>query len=137
MKAETGAANWDYPAERGPWPVKLGLTDEQMSQLVSLKSEYEINIAKQKAELQANMKKMILLMTAPKVDDKAILSLNEKINSLKTSLADARVNQMLNVMNVMTPEQREQMRHHMLIRTLSHHHHSIEGKKHHGMQHSA
>jgi len=125
-----GTPNWDYPAERGPWPEKLGLTDDQMSQLVSLKSDYKINTAKQKAELESNMKKMVLLMTAPKLDKQAILSLNEKIDSLKATRADARVDQMLSVMNIMTPQQREQMRHHMLVQSLSWHH-SMPRKSHH------
>ena len=124
-------ANWDYPAERGPWPEKLGLTDEQLVKLVSIKSDYAVNTAKQKAELETNKKKMIILMTEPKLDKAAILALNEKIDSLKTSLTDARVNQMLTVMNVMTPNQREQMRHHMLVHTLSHRH-SMAGKGHKG-----
>jgi len=130
----SGTPNWDYPAERGPWPKKLGLTDEQMTQLVSLKSEYVVNTAKQKAELQANIKKMVLLMTEPKLDKQAVFSLNDKINSIKSSLADAHVNQMLSVMNVMTPQQREQMRHHMLVHALSHHH-SMACKNHKGGSH--
>ncbi len=124
-----GMTNWDYPSESGSWPEKLGLTDDQMSQLVSLKSDHEINTAKQKAELKANMEKLVLLMTAPKLDKQAILSLNEKIDSLKATLADARVDEMLSVMNIMTPQQREQMRHDMLVRSLSWHH-SMHNKSH-------
>ena len=129
-----GTPNWDYPAERGPWPTRLGLSDGQMEQLVSLKSEYSINTAKQKAELQANMKTLILLMTEPKLDKQAVFAMNEKIDQLKTALADARVNQMLAVMNVMTPKQREDIRHHMLVRALSQHH-SMGSKHHKGSEH--
>jgi Spy/CpxP family protein refolding chaperone len=105
-----------------PWPEKLGLTDEQMEQLVSLKSEYAVDTAKQKAELKADMGKMMLLMTAPTLDKQAVLSLKEKMDQLKASLCDARVNHMISAMNVMTPKQKEQMRHHMLVHMLSHHH---------------
>ncbi len=122
-----------------PWPEKLGLTDEQMEQLISLKSEYIIDTAKQKAELRANMKKLALLMTEPKLDKEAIMSLHEKINQLKTGLSDARVKHMLSAMNVMTEKQREEMHHHMLVHSLSHHH--SWGKSHkpapHRMHHSA
>jgi len=134
-----GNPNWEYPAERGPWPKRLGLNDEQMEQLISLKSDYSIDTAKQKAELKADMKKMILLMTEPTLDKHAVFALNEKINSLKVSLSDARVNQMLKVMNVMTAKQREEMRHHMLTQALSHHGHSMGGRHHKGdhQNHSA
>jgi len=125
---------------REPWPEKLGLTDEQMEQLISLKSDYMVDTAKQKAELKADMKKMCMLMTAPKLDKDAILSLHEKIDQLKTSLSDAHVKHMLTAMNVMTDKQREEMHHHMLVHSLSHHH--SWGKSHktgtpHRMHHSA
>ncbi len=113
--------NSEHP-NHGPWPEKLGLTDEQMEQLVSLKSEYAVDTAKQKAELKAHMEKMMLLMTEPKLDKQAVLSLHEKINQLKTSLSEARVNHMMSAMEVMTPKQKEEMRHHMLVHMLSHHH---------------
>lgn len=123
----------DYLAEKEPWPEKLELSTEQMSQIVSLKSDYSINTAKQKAELQADMKKMVLLMTEPKANEDSVRSLNVKINSIITQLADARVKMMLEAMKIMTPSQKEQMRHNMLVHELSHqnsllrrhiHHHS-------------
>jgi Spy/CpxP family protein refolding chaperone len=103
------------------WAKKLGLTDEQMTQLVSLKSEYKVNTAKQKAELKADQKKLMLLMTEEKLDKQAIFSLKEKIDSLKASISDARVNKMISVMNILTSQQRAQVRHRLLERSLSHH----------------
>lgn len=102
------------------WAKTLGLTDDQMTQLVSIKSEYKVNTAKQKAELKADRKKLMLLMTEEKLDKQAIFSLKEKIDSLKASISDARVNKMISVMSVLTPQQRAQVRHRLLERSLSH-----------------
>ncbi len=137
---EPGAVNEesvkiDCPMACEPWSEKLGLTDEQMEKLVSLKSDYEIKTAEKKAQLMADTKQMMLLMTASKTDKDAVLTLNEKMNSLKTELATARVNKMLDAMAVMTVKQREEIHHHMLTHMLSHHnmhemHHHI-GEHHH------
>jgi Spy/CpxP family protein refolding chaperone len=93
-----------------------------MTKLVDLKSEYNINTAKQKAELAADKKKLILLMTEAKIDKQAVTALNDKIVALKASISDARLNKMLAVMNILTPEQREKIRHRMLVRSLGHRH---------------
>ena len=120
----------DCPTACEPWPEKLGLTDDQMEKLVSLKSDCEIKTAEKKAQLMADIKKMMLLMTEEKTDRDAILALNEKMNSLKAELATARVNKMLDAMAIMTVKQKEQIHHHMLVHMLSHnqtmgmHHHS-------------
>ena len=119
------------PEGNQPSPEKLGLSDEQMEKLVALKSEYEVKTAPQKAELCADMKKMGLMMSSPRLDKDAIMSLHEKIDSIKTELCTARVKHMLSAMDVMTDKQREEMHHHMLVRMLSHHH-MKGGMKHHG-----
>jgi Spy/CpxP family protein refolding chaperone len=61
------------------------------------------------------------------------LSLNEKTNSLKSELSTARVHKMLDAMAVMTPKQKEQIHHHMLVHMLSHQ--PMGEKHHHGMKH--
>jgi Spy/CpxP family protein refolding chaperone len=110
------------------WSQKLGLTEDQMTKLVDLKSDYNINTAKQKAEVEADKKKLILLMTEAKIDKQAVTALNDKIVSLKANISDARLNKMLSVMNILTPEQREKVRHHMLVRSLGHHHRQMASK---------
>jgi Spy/CpxP family protein refolding chaperone len=118
-----------------PWAEKMGLSDEQMEKLVSLKSEYAEKIAPQKAELMADMKKMMLLMTASSLDKSAVMSLHEKIANIKADMCTARVNHMLSVAEVMTPKQRADIRHHMLVHMVSPHHMMGKGPKgpwHHG-----
>jgi len=127
----------DCPSECGPWPERLGLSDEQMEKLITLKSDYEIKFAEKKAQLKADMKQMMLLMTADKVDKDAVLSLNEKMNSLKAELSTARINKMLDGMAVMSTKQKEQIHRHLLVHVLSHHsmpdsmqHHTFIGHHH-------
>jgi len=126
---QTGS--WGYPTERGSWSRQLGLTEKQMEQLVELKSDYTVRTAQQKAELMASKKKMMLLMTEPKVDKEAVRALNERIKSLQSDLSDSRVNNMLNAMEIMTPKQREEIHHHMLVHEVAHHHHQSFGNKYH------
>ena len=113
-----------------PWAEKMGLSDEQMEKLITLKSEYAVKTAPQKAEMMSDMKQMMLLMTASSLDKSAIMSLHEKIANIKSDLCTARVNHMLSVAEVMTPKQRADMRHHMLVHMVSPHH-MMDGMKHH------
>ena len=124
----------DAPADCcQPWAEKMGLSDEQMEKLVSLKSEYAVKIAPQKAELMSDMKQMMLLMTASSLDKQAILSLHEKMANIKSDLCSARVHHMLSAMDVMTSKQRSEMRHHMLVHMVDPHH--MHDMHHHGFGH--
>lgn len=134
---QTGS--WGDPTEHGPWSQRLGLTEKQMEQLVELKSDYGVRTAQQKAELMASRKKMMLLMTEPTIDKEAVRNLNERIKSLQSDLNDSRVNNMLNAMEVMTPKQREEIHHHMLVHEVGfnhhHYHHATGNKYHKGSEH--
>ena len=116
-----------------PWAEKMGLSDEQMEKLVSLKTEYMTKTAQHKAEVMSDMKQMMLLMTASKLDRQAIMSLHDKIASIKSDLCTARVNHMIDAMEVLTPKQREDMHHHMLVHMVDPHH--MHGMKDHGFAH--
>jgi Spy/CpxP family protein refolding chaperone len=111
-----------------PWAEKLGLSDEQMEKLVSLKSEYMVKTAPQKAELRSDMKQMMLLMTASRLDRQAITSLHDKMSDLHADLCKAHMNHMIDAMEVLTPKQREDMHHHMLVHMVDPHH--MHGKHH-------
>jgi Spy/CpxP family protein refolding chaperone len=118
------------PIECEPWPEELELTDEQMEKLVDLRLDYEIKIAEKEAQLMSNMKQMALLMTSTKTDKEAIMALNGKTNSLRADLDTARVQKMIAAMDIMTPKQKEQIHHRMLVHMLSHH--QMDIMKHHG-----
>ena len=113
-----------------PWAEKMGLSDEQMEKLVSLKSEYMVKTAPQKAEFMSDMKQMMLLMTAPSLDKQAIMSLHDKMSSIKSDLCTARVNHMISAMEVLTSKQRSEMHHHMLVHMSSPHHMQGDMHKH-------
>ena len=131
---EVASPDMDSPSECcQPWAEKIGLSDEQMEKLVSLKSENAVKTAPQKAELMSDMKKIMLLMTASSLDKQAILSLHDKIANIKSDLCTARVHHMISVMEVMTPKQRAEMRHQMLVHMVSHHH--MSDMHHHGFGH--
>lgn len=121
------------PTECESWPEKLELTDNQMEKIIDIKTNYEIKTAPQKAQLMANMKQMALLMTSEKSNNDQILSINEKINSLRTDLEKARVQKMMDVMDVMTPQQKAKLHHEILIHMLNFH--QAEHFGHHFMHH--
>ena len=127
------AVKIDCPFACEPWPEKLGLSDEQMEKLITLKSDYEIKTAEKKAQLWADMKQMILLTTTAKTDKDAILALNEKMNALKAELSTSRVNKMLEAMLVMTAKQKEEIHHHVLVHMLNQH--PVADKHHHSAEH--
>jgi Spy/CpxP family protein refolding chaperone len=104
------------------WAEKMGLSDEQMEKLISLKSDYAVKTAEQKAQLMADWKKMMMLMTASEVDKSAIQSLHEKMDSIKSDLSSAHLHHMMDVMEVMTSKQRSTMRHEMLVHMSDPHH---------------
>ncbi len=97
----------------------LGLSDDQLDRLANLKSQLEVNTAAKKAQLKAKMLQMCEVMTAPDVDKGKAQSLHNEISSLRDDLAGSRFNFFLDASAVLTPDQRKELRHHMLSHMLT------------------
>lgn len=93
---------------------QFSMSEEQQTKLRALKDQFSVQTAEKKAQLKADQHKLFELMSQATIDRGAVSSLHAKVNSLRTELSDARLNHMLSVSEVFTPEQRAQMRKRML-----------------------
>lgn len=94
----------------------LSLTDPQMEKMAALKDQYKTDTAAKKAELRSLHMKIRELITQPTIDRQAITSLNGRITALRNELSGARLSYMLDRAEILTPDQRGQLHHMMLLR---------------------
>ncbi len=92
----------------------LNLTDAQLEKMAALKDDFETDTAGKKAELKVLFRKMHNLMTMPTIDRGQITAVHDRINALITDLSNARLNYMMDKADVLTPDQRKQIRHKIL-----------------------
>jgi Spy/CpxP family protein refolding chaperone len=88
----------------------LNLTDDQYEKLYSIKRETMGQMAGKMgnmATLHMDLKDALLQAD---LDKSKIQSVQDKINALKTDMANMRLNQHISMLNVLTPEQRKELR---------------------------
>ncbi len=90
-------------------------TDEQLEKMSSLKNQFEQAITMQKAQLHVLRLQMQELMLKPSADRSQVLSLQSKINGLHDDINIKAMTYRLDKMDILTPAQREEMRHRMLM----------------------
>lgn len=116
--------------------ASLGVTDEQLEKLVSLRNQFKDNSFSVKHELSSNIRKLADLLSQPKVDRQEIMTVQDKINSLRTNLSNARLAFLMDASDVLTADQKKLVRHKMLIHQLMgfaggpgrHGHHGFPGR---------
>ncbi len=115
LAADTGSgATTSLRAERR---AKFNFTDDQKKKMGELRDRYALDTATKKAELQIAQRQLRESLKETAVDKGAALGLQSKINGLRSDLSNARLNMMLAMSDVFTPEQKEQMksfRHHKM-----------------------
>ncbi len=89
---------------------RLDLSDEQNEKLYQLKQKFADQIGMTKVEIKKERRKMRDLLTQPAIDRKAVELAHGKINSLKTNLSNAKLTFKLDASEILTPEQRKQLR---------------------------
>jgi Spy/CpxP family protein refolding chaperone len=102
----------------------MQLSDAQKEKFYELKNKLLNDVGPKKVALAEQKRLMKDLLTKDTIDRKAILSTQEKINSLKTELANVAIASRLDMQEELTPEQRKAMRYRSLK----------SGGKHHGRQ---
>lgn len=105
-------------AERGAPECGNPITfsDAQLEKLAGLKDNFDLNTAEKKAQLRSFYRQMHELMTEANIDRQKISDLHQRINTLKSDLSNARLAYMMDRAEVLTPEQRKEMHHWMLVR---------------------
>ena len=89
---------------------RLDLTDEQSEKLYQARQKFADQIGVTKAELKKESRHMRDMLTQPTIDRKAVQLTQDKINTLKTSLANAKLAFKLDFSETLTAEQRKQLR---------------------------
>jgi len=123
---------------KGGFVKALGITDDQLEKLNTIKLDYSKATAPKKAELMTLSKEMRDDMTKPGVTKSQMLQLQGKINEIKSALSMSRVEFMADRMAVLTDDQKAKIRSFALKRSFGpgHHgggHHFKSSKKfHHG-----
>ena len=96
---------------------ELGITNDQLEKLNSLKQQSEAASAPKKAELKTLFSELRDDMSKPDVDKSQLVALQQKINEVRDQLSINRVSFMADRMAVLTPDQRAKLREHMLKRS--------------------
>jgi len=99
---------------RGSFSRKMGLSDEQLQKIATLKDQERVATASQKAQLKALYDQLKIEITKPELDKQSVFGLQGKINDLRAQLSNEKLEERINFMAVLTPEQKEQLRHRML-----------------------
>lgn len=88
---------------------RLQLTDEQAAQVEAIRSRFKADAEASRTEMKAMRKEMKALWKAPDGPDRpAILARFEAMHALKGQLKRMAINARLDIMELLTPEQREQ-----------------------------
>lgn len=87
---------------------KLGLTDEQVQKIESLKIEHQKKVLPLQNDLNEKEAKLRTLETSENVDLKAIYSLIDEIGVVKVKLAKESASNHQEIRKMLTPEQRVQ-----------------------------
>jgi Spy/CpxP family protein refolding chaperone len=101
------------PAPRGDLEAQLkariGLTDEQVEQVRTLRLGHHKAEVQRQADLQVARMELNELFRAPMVDEKAIAAKLKVVGDLEFAVLKARVDQRLALRKLVSPEQAEQI----------------------------
>ncbi|MCX7731652.1 MAG: Spy/CpxP family protein refolding chaperone [candidate division WOR-3 bacterium] len=92
-------------------PMMPQLTDAQREQLQSLRIKHLKEIMPLETELRIKELELQALWDADKLDSKAIIAKVKELSELRNKLELTRTNHRLEIAQLLTPEQRRQMRH--------------------------
>ena len=99
----------------GQFGKRLGLTDEQLLKISTMKDQYRVTSAGQKAETRLLSDQMNNILTSPQLDKAQTLSIQTRLNDVKDKLSNEKLQFRIDFMSVLTPEQKEIVRHKTLV----------------------
>lgn len=103
-------------AEGGPeGRAKFGLTDDQLQKMSALNNKFKDSIGAQKTQLGSLSRQLKDVFAQAQVDRAKAVDLQTKINALKAEISIAKLNFKIDKLAILTPEQREKIRHRMLV----------------------
>lgn len=103
-------------AEGGPGArEKFGLSDDQLEKMSSLNNKFKDSIGAQKTQLGSLHRQLKDVFAQPQLDRAKAVDLQTKINALKAEISIAKLNFKMDKLSILTPEQREKIRHRLLV----------------------
>lgn len=97
-------------------PAGMGLTDDQYEKMFELRKASMARKGPKMAEMMTLHMDLQDQLLKPSVDRSKVLAVQSRINALHAELANQKLEDRLAMADVLTPEQRAQMRHFMLKR---------------------
>jgi Spy/CpxP family protein refolding chaperone len=94
---------------------KMGFSDSQLEKMSSLKNQFLDKTASGRTEIETLHRQLREVLSQPTIDRAKAEGIQNKINSIKADMSNARLNLRIDEIAVLTPEQREAMRHRMLV----------------------
>lgn len=92
----------------------LALTDEQYEKLFSIKKQFLSDAGPKMLALKSSQRDLRDLLSQPKVDKQKVIDLQSQINTQKGDLANLKLEKKLSGLEVLTEEQRKEIRRQML-----------------------
>ncbi len=93
--------------------IKNPLTDAQKSKMGKITDQFDLETASLKAQLRVAHRQLFELLGNNEIDHSVAQSLETKIDSLRSEIGKSRLKMMLAMHDVLTPEQRAEMKSHM------------------------
>lgn len=100
--------------ERPDWK-KPRMSDDQLIQMAALKDKYLSSTASQRDNLQALHRQLKTALAKPEINRSEVLSIQSQMNSVRDDLSNKKMANKLDFIALLTPEQKEHFRHHMLV----------------------
>lgn len=88
----------------------LDLSDDQYEKLYALKNSFLDKVGPKMLEIKTQSRHLKDVMTQPSVDVKAARNMQDKINNLRSDLANLKLDNRIAMMDVLTAEQRKKIR---------------------------
>jgi len=95
----------EWQAKKAQMFEKLGITEEQKHALKAHKERHHNEMKALRGQIKEKRKAFHHALVNPDIDDNAITAANNEIKALTNSLADNRLNGVLKVRKILTPEQ--------------------------------
>jgi Spy/CpxP family protein refolding chaperone len=92
----------------------LKFTDDQLERMHTIRSKFEDSRGARAVEIHKLHRQIFDSLNTSSPDKAAIMALQGKINALEADQANERVQMMMDTHQILTPEQRQVMRHHLL-----------------------
>ena len=106
---------------------KPRMSDDQLIQMAALKDKFLSSTASQRDNLQALHRQLKGAMAKQDINRSEVLSIQSQINSVRDDLTNKKLNNKLDFIALLTPEQKEHFRHHMLVSNAFGGHHGHGG----------